>query len=255
VPRRGSRFAEFLSFLTTVGRLGLEMEMPHTVLLVDPDPQTRLHFARGLSDAGFLVTACDSFERAFPRLQLVAPDVLVTAARLGAYNGVHLVIRGRADYPTMKSIVFDTVFDVAIGSDAMAEGALYVERPQSIPEIVRLVREAVAARPERVPTPVERKWPRKELSRPVLGRLGESDMRILDLSYGGLRIELAPATDEALMKGAVAVFVPDVGVCVATTPIWTRRARPGSPWWCGVAVQAADTPEFTAWQKFVDGVS
>lgn len=229
--------------------------MPHTVLLVDPDPQLQRHYARGLTDAGFLVTTCGSFERAFPRLQFVAPDVLVTAARLGAYNGVHLVIRGRADYPNMQSIVFDTVFDVAIGSDAMAEGATYVERPQSIPELVRIVREAVATRPARVMTPVERKYPRKELARPVSGRLGESDMRILDLSYGGLRVELAPATDEAQMNADLALFVPAVGVRVATTPIWRRRLRPGAPWWCGVAVQDSDTPEFIAWRKFVDGVS
>ena len=229
--------------------------MPHTVLLVEPDPQLLLHYAGGLTDAGFFVTACGSFERAFPRLQFVAPDVLITAARLGAYNGVHLVIRGRADYPNMVSIVFDTVFDVAIGTDAMAEGATYVERPQSIPELVRIVQEAVAARPPRVLTPVERKYPRKELSRPVSARLGESDMRILDLSYGGLRIEMAPATDEALMNADLAVFVPDVGVSVATTPIWRRRARPGAPWWCGIAIRDYDAPEFMAWQKFVDGVS
>jgi ActR/RegA family two-component response regulator len=229
--------------------------MPYTVLLVDPDPQLLLHYARGLTDAGFLVTACGSFERAFPRLQFVAPDVLVTAARLGAYNGVHLVIRGRADYPDMQAIVFDTVFDVAIGADAMAEGAVYMERPQSIVELVRVVNEAVGVRPARVVTPVERKWPRKELARPVAGRLGPSDVRILDLSYGGLRLELAPATDEALMKAALAVVVPDVGVSVSTTPIWSRRPRPGACWWCGVAVQADDTPAFTAWRQFVDGAS
>jgi hypothetical protein len=104
-------------------------------------------------------------------------------------------------------------------------------------------------------SPVERKYPRKELSSPVSGRLGPNDARILDLSYGGLRLELAAATDEAVMRGECAVFVPDVGVSVPTTPVWTRRPRPGAPWWCGVAVQAADTPEFTAWRKFVDGAS
>jgi ActR/RegA family two-component response regulator len=230
----------------------LEREMPYTVLLVDPDPQMLKHYARGLSDAGFFVTTCGSFETAFPRLQFVAPDVLITAARLGAYNGVHLVIRGRTDYPSMQSIVVDSTFDVALGSDAMAQGATYMERPRTIEELVRVVRESVAPRPPRVVTTVERRWPRKELSRPVSGRLGQAEVRILELSYGGLRVEFPPATDEALMKAQVPVFVPDVGVSVATTPIWTRRSRPGAPWWCGVAVQASDTPEFTAWREFVD---
>ena len=229
--------------------------MPYTVLLVDPDPQMLSHYARGLTDAGLLVTACGSFERAFPRLQFVAPDVLITAARLGAYNGVHLVIRGKADYPAMQSIVLDTVFDVALGSDAMAEGAIYMERPQTIAELVHVVNEAVTARPPRVVTPVERRWPRKELSKPVTGRLGPSNMRILELSYGGLRLELAAAADETLMKTGLPVFVPHVGVSVQTTPVWTRRPRAGAPWWCGVAIEASDTPEFTAWREFVDGVS
>lgn len=229
--------------------------MPYTVLLVDPDPQMLLQYGRGLADAGFLVTTCGSFERAFPRLQFVAPDVLVTAARLGAYNGVHLVIRGRADHPSMQAVVFDTVFDVAIGSDAMAEGATYLERPQTIADLVRIVREVVAARPPRVVTPVERRWPRKELAKPVSGRLGPSDMRIHELSYGGLRLELAPSTDEASVKGELPLTVAGVGVSVVTTPVWTRRPRPGAACWCGVAIEASDTPEFTAWQKFVDGVS
>jgi ActR/RegA family two-component response regulator len=226
--------------------------MPYTILLVDPDSHLVAKYSRALDEAGFFVATCRSFEVALPRLQFMPPDVLITATRLGARNGVHLAIVGRAQHPTMQAIVLDDVFDVSIGSDARAEGAVYMERPATPEALVGVATVVVATRAPRAVALVPRRWPRKELTEPLLGQIGPAAARILDLSYGGLRLELAAAIDEMPLKGQIEVFVPGAGVRFATAPIWTRRLRPGAPWWCGVAVPPSDTGALTAWRAFVD---
>jgi ActR/RegA family two-component response regulator len=226
--------------------------MPYTVLLVDPDSGTLARHSRALDDAGFFVATCRSFETALPRLQFMPPDVLITATRLGARNGVHLVIIGRSQHPTMQAIVLDDVFDVSIGRDARAEGAVYMERPATPEALVGVATVIVATRAPRAVPCVPRQWPRKELIEPLLGQVGKAAARILDLSYGGLRLELAATMDDTPLKGQIEVSIPGAGVRFATAPIWTRRLRPGAPWWCGVAVPAANDNALTAWRAFVD---
>ena len=68
------------------------------VLLVDDHALLRL-VSQWLTGGGFSVIACDSFEDARRELALHPPDVLLTDLRLGAFNGLQLVILARMGGP------------------------------------------------------------------------------------------------------------------------------------------------------------
>jgi DNA-binding response OmpR family regulator len=226
--------------------------MPYTVLIVDPSPETLARTTRAFADADFLVSTATTFEAAHPRLRFTAPELLVTDARLAAYNGVHLVVQARVDYPTIQAIVVDVTYDPTLGKDARAEGAVYVQKPSDPTVLVELARDLLAAAAPRVATAVPRRWPRKEVVSPLSGRLGDLPARVLDLSYGGLRLELIDATEETVMKGGRDLWIE--GVKVPTAAVWAKRPQPGAKWWCGVEVQGDDTTTMSAWKAFVDSV-
>ena len=67
--------------------------MPVRVLLVDTDRASDTE--RALTSAGHVVTRTFGFAEAKQSLQTAPPDLLMTDVRLGAYNGLHLVIRAQ----------------------------------------------------------------------------------------------------------------------------------------------------------------
>jgi CheY-like chemotaxis protein len=53
-----------------------------------------------LSDAGHLVAAVSSFQRATSLLYSVSPDLLIASIRLGAFTGLHLTAQPPAEPTT-----------------------------------------------------------------------------------------------------------------------------------------------------------
>lgn len=68
---------------------------PLTALVVDPNGPNRLRTVLTLESAGFQVASVDSFRAAREMIASAPPAVLVTALKLGEYNGFHLVLRAR----------------------------------------------------------------------------------------------------------------------------------------------------------------
>ena len=62
------------------------------VLIVDDDRAILGLVEHWLTAAGYSVVACDRFETAKQHLADAQPDVLLTDVRLGAFNGLQLVI-------------------------------------------------------------------------------------------------------------------------------------------------------------------
>jgi PleD family two-component response regulator len=75
-------------------------------LVVDPDVRARTSAGLWLTEAGFYVCQATDFEAGRRALDAARPAVLVTAARLGPYNGLHLIITARAArYPIVTILV------------------------------------------------------------------------------------------------------------------------------------------------------
>lgn len=108
--------------------------MPALIVLVDVDAARRERLDRLLSEQGYLVATAPSFARAKELLDSVHPDLLITAVRLDAFNGLHLVIRTRRKQPLLPMILTDASLDPVLEAEARRQGATHVANPLENPE-------------------------------------------------------------------------------------------------------------------------
>jgi DNA-binding NtrC family response regulator len=100
-----------------------------TVLVVDPDSAARREIAAWLRDAGYAPQEAATFEEARRALATARPHALVAGLRLGAFNGLHLVITARAAHPTLRAVVVTAAEDAAVARQAQQAGAGYLIKP------------------------------------------------------------------------------------------------------------------------------
>ena len=100
-----------------------------TALVVDSRLTETLPIVALLTAEGFEVTVAESFHRAKDRLTARPPNLLITEIRLGEYNGLHLVLRGKAVGRRMAALVMSSVADPVLQSEAEAMGATFLVKP------------------------------------------------------------------------------------------------------------------------------
>jgi DNA-binding NtrC family response regulator len=102
--------------------------MPHRILLVDTDTSWLDSLRISLADVGD-VDVCEDFPSARARLLTApTPDFLVTNVRLGAYNGLHLVMLvASANLPTrcLTYGAHGNRTDMALAQEAQRAGTFY----------------------------------------------------------------------------------------------------------------------------------
>src|ERR1700704_5347136 len=103
--------------------------MPHTVLVVDVDLEALSAMCAVLADGGYEVMRASSFTEARQLLVLGRPDALITAVRLGGFNGLHLVIRGRSTFPDIVAIVTHPGPDALLQADIAGQHAVWMANP------------------------------------------------------------------------------------------------------------------------------
>lgn len=225
--------------------------VPHTVLLVDVDRKALSRTRAVLADAGYLVTPAASFTEARQQLVLARPDVLITAVRLGGFNGLHLVIRGRASFPDIVAIVTHPVPDVVLQADAAAQNAVWLVDPIESHLLLDLLIRMLHARRGRRRTAMPRRWARRPVAQRVEATLGVALGTLVDVSYGGLRLRLnQPIGEDARHPQRLAL--PALGLAVRARPVWNRGAGPTGPWWYGIEVDEPYWEANLAWRAFVD---
>jgi DNA-binding NtrC family response regulator len=100
-------------------------------LVVDTDPVRATRIARALSSYGFETREAATFEHALAATTLRSFDVLVTAVRLGAYNGLHLILR--TQHSGVAAIVTTPTQDPVLAAEAQRFGAGCVVAPWEDP--------------------------------------------------------------------------------------------------------------------------
>ena len=111
-----------------------------SVLVVDPEPRDVMWLASMLIEAGFRVQVARSFHDAKTMLTTSPPALLVTELRLGAFNGLQLVLRGRRMHPTMAALVTSSVADPVLQLEAERLGATLVIKPFATKEFQAALR-------------------------------------------------------------------------------------------------------------------
>ncbi|HEV8317257.1 MAG TPA: response regulator [Vicinamibacterales bacterium] len=79
--------------------------MASEILVVSQDDTNRACVLQILAEAGYQTRGASTFEEGKRLLATTTPDLLIADERLGDFNGLHLILRGRANHPDMAAIV------------------------------------------------------------------------------------------------------------------------------------------------------
>lgn len=222
------------------------MTVTHRLLVIEPDAAVAAKVRNTLLSAGHGVLVVTSFEDAVRALADGRIDLLVTALRLGAFNGLHLVLRSRVLYPDVPALVIADPGDRSIDIDRL--GVRFLPTPVDPILLSSAASELLAQRG--IPsTSLQRRWPRKHANLPA--RISNAPLEVIDLSYGGLRLEgsVRPPGGEP-----VTVSFPTLGLSVTGVARWTKRLPDGAASWCGVEILEGGADTTAAWRGVVDSI-
>lgn len=194
------------------------------------------------AEAGHEVFVATSFSNALELLTRHTPDLLITELRLEEFNGLHLVIRHQLSHPAMRAIVIDRVHDAGLAAEAERYRAAYLAQPIDTAKLIALVSQKLAEGRER-------RWPRKQPEGALLARIAQESVRVLDVSYGGLRLE---SSSRDSLSARLHIIFPG-GVTIDAKPVWSHPAPSGS-WWCGAEVLEPGPAAGTGWRQLVDSI-
>jgi CheY-like chemotaxis protein len=219
------------------------------ILLVDESRTTLQRTEALLSDAGHLVAAVSSFERATSLLYSVSPDLLVASIRLGMFTGLHLTTLSREQNPQLPIILTQTSQDLELERDAAAQGAILIANHLENPAFLHSVQSALDE--HRRTQPMIRRWRRKHVSSLVEARLASAPARIVDISYGGV---LLTYKEQRTLPPAFDVTVPTAGVVLKAHLVWTRRSLATGELWSGAELTDVGTSNTDQWRGFIDAI-
>ncbi len=221
--------------------------MEHAVLIVCVEPsrlsadhQLLTPFFDGVGLAGSFADATDA-------LGAAAPRVMVCESRLREYHGLHFALWTRVRYPEVRSILVGEP-DAVLERDAAVIGVSYVSTGE-MGDVVDAALEAAAREQPR------RRWLRRPLTADLAIDVGGRPARVLDLSYGGLRLEI-PGLGSGEAPAAQPIVIPQFGLTTRATCRWavSSSSTPGSLL-CGAALAEEDVRAGSPWRVVVDSVA
>jgi two-component system, response regulator FlrC len=107
--------------------------MSYMILLVEPDAAVGVGLTGALQQSGFDVLCVRVFEDAIKLVRERPIALLITAVRLGPYNGLHLIMRARGQSPRLPAIITSPAHDALVEADAASLQVAYLARPASDP--------------------------------------------------------------------------------------------------------------------------
>ena len=118
---------------------------PHSILLVDDDPQVVKYLAEALKGEGYLVTATTSGDDALVFLRERRPDLLVLDLNMPALDGFDLLKWKRSEFPYLRILVISGYLKGALLKAATLVGATAaLPKPIRSETLVSKVREMLA---------------------------------------------------------------------------------------------------------------
>src|SRR5437763_94763 len=222
-----------------------------SALVVDSDPVQLAATARALAELDYDVVLASSFEDA--NRHLAAADslsLLVADVRLGQYNGLHLAFRTRSRHPNIQVVITDRVFDATLEAETKRIGGVYTTKPVTANQIAAFI--ARLSEPAGAGSRPARRWPPQPVMGGLIASVEAREARLLDISYGGVCLELSEADFSAALPSTMDVLLPTSGLSLRVHPVWARAAASSAAWLCGGEVIASDQPSLMEWQHFVD---
>lgn len=221
--------------------------MAPVILIVEDDLTTRTGLAELLRQEGYETAAVGSFEEGARQLRASPPDLLIADVRLGPFNGLQLVISSPTPVP---AIIITGFADPVLESDARRRGAEYVLKPVDPAGLLDLVRAKLAAAKSGFGVP--RRWDRKIVIGGLPAQIGDEPARILDVSYGGVRFEIA-GEPQRTPPSPFRMTFPSAQLTIQGTLVW-KSLIAGRTWLCGASL-SSESVDSTEWSGLVDALS
>ena len=217
------------------------MTLPYSVLVIDDDENALIGLEEVLRAQGHDVTATASYEDARGLLAMRSFDLVVTDVRLRSFNGLHLVMKIRAESPDTGVIIMSGYEDALLELEARRYNAEFLRKPvkpvefgDAIGRALRNVRR-------------QRRWPRKQVTGGFRVMAAGVPAAVMDVCYGGLRLQLATST--ALPK-TFEVAVQGIGLNLEVQPVWSQVVDGGIL--CGAALATESSSAARTWRTIVD---
>jgi len=115
-----------------------------TILIVDMDRDLLRELAGRLRRAGYEVFEAASFEEGKRLLSAKKPAALIADIRLGQFNGLHLLLRGRVERPDMRAIITSNFADAVLEAETRRLGGTFVPKPFAYPELLATLGQVLA---------------------------------------------------------------------------------------------------------------
>ena len=232
--------------LPGTGIAGLGAHVRHKILVVDDNDAARTGLVQILERADFEVHSAATFSDGRALLLAEQPDLLIADVRLGEFNGLQLLASATSSTP---AIVVTGYPDAVLEADARRMGADYLVKPVSPGALVELIRRKLT--PSESIFKQARRWQRKQVSGTLPALVGDEPARIVDVSYGGVRLEIE-RRPERPVPASFLLDLPDAGLSVPVDVVWATRLGK-EHWVCG-ATLAAGEQVARAWHGLVDTV-
>jgi len=118
--------------------------MPKTILIVDDQEDVLRTLAALVAHGGYKVVTRTRFEAARQLIDETPPDVLITDVRLGAFNGLQLVLHMRQARPDSPVVVLSAWDDAVIRQEAERAGAHFLAKPVTRQQLLECLERATA---------------------------------------------------------------------------------------------------------------
>ncbi len=220
--------------------------MARKILVVEQDVDTRETLAAELARAGFMVIAASTYHEARQSLREHSPSLLVTEIRLNGYNGLQLLATNSTPIP---AIIVTDYPDSVLEEEARRLDADFLVKPVDPDVLVSRIEVALASVPGQGTFSPSRRWYRKPANPEMFARIGPCEARVLDVSYGGLRLQIEGEVES--LPSRFDVVLPSSRLAVEVTAKWKQEASSGF-WMCGAELAEQHHVE---WRALVDATA
>src|SRR5918999_6068918 len=215
------------------------MKLPFRILVLDDDEHAMAGIVELLRDADYHVTAAATYDAAKRLLAVGSYDLLVTDVRLRGFNGLHLVMQSRLDYPEMGVMIITGYDDPMLELEAGRYQAKLFKKPIKPTEFLGEVSRYLAG------VRRQRRWPRKRVIGGFRVTAAGRPAAVVDVSYGGLRLEI-PASGK--LPPRFDVEVSGIGLHLEVQPVWSNASEQAGAMVIGAALASDSTPAARTWR-------
>jgi CheY-like chemotaxis protein len=220
--------------------------MAFRILVVEDDINSRRGMGALLAAAGYEVSESSSMTEALEHMASEPPDLVITDIRLAEFNGLYLA----AVNPLRIPIVIVTGYpDAGLEAEARELGAEFLLKPVRPSHLLAVVERRLPLSPDSEEFAMARRWPRRRPTAELKARIDDTLVRVLDVSYGGLRL-VGRRDSDVLAKRSFHVTFPKSTVSVPVRVVWQHDSDANRL--CGATVPDEWQPH---WRQLVDAVS